>query len=290
MKIHLIENKLDRLEKLFPEVMKIISDTLKNKEIQKHLFSAVTEYKRLKTDILFELRNESIYSIDNKYQKKLRERLQKLTIHGDHNLPTEFLEGLNKEAKIHLMRFLGPELSHKQEEIMLDEIHAHFSTLEYVSNKIQTSILILNKESIPKILHKFVDEIRECLAFERYLATSILLRSTFEIAIEDLCKENKLDNLSETDFWNVKSRFWDNIIRKGHINSYDHISIQQISLLEKIDLLCLLEKFEPFNNDCHSLRKKTNPIIHGKINLDYYEVERLTNKTFQLIYSLYEAN
>lgn len=290
MKINLLQKRLERLEELFPKVIQELATYSNENNNEDIKFDTLYEYKRIKTDILLDLKDESVFSIENKYLKQVREKLQRLSIYGDPNLSDEILEILSEKDRFQLFRLLGPELSSKKEDELLDEFHSWYSGYDYTWNKLHTNLLIIKAGVFPASLERFVSEIRECLAFNRYLAAAALLRTTLEIAIEDLCKINHLDDLRDTTNWNEKSTFWQNMIRKERVESLDKISLDLVTLQYQIDLLCLIDKFKSLQNECHEVRKVTNQLIHGKLTLGKPEAMKLTHRTFQLIHQLYEVN
>lgn len=290
MKINLLQKRLNRLEELFPKVIEEIFKSNYDENDSDLEFKNLLEYKRIKTDILLDLKDENVFSIENKYLKQLREKLQRLSIYGDPNFPVDVLEEMDRQSRFRILQLLGPELSSKKEDELLDEFHSWYSGYDYTWNKLHTNLLIIKAGVFPSSLTRFVNEIRECLAFNRYLAAAALLRTTLEIAVEDLCKINHLDDLSDASHWNEKSTFWDNMIRKEKVESLDKISLDRVTLQYQIDLLCLIDKFKPLQNECHEVRKVTNQLIHGKLTLGKPEAMTLTHRTFQLIHELYEVN
>jgi hypothetical protein len=297
LKLHILQKRIETLEELYPKITSWFVQVLEEQEEQNkkapesdEFNKLVYKYRETKGKILLDLMDESVFSIENEFLASLRKKLQKLTIHGDPNIPDKFLDGDHDAVKKLLLDLLKPEIPHEKHRELADEFNDTYSGYNYIYNKARTNLLIIKAGTIPESLERYIDEIRECLALWKYLAASTLLRTTLEISVQDLCHKNNLDNKTETNLWNQKLDFWDDRLREEKIAKRDEWDLDKITLFDQIELLCIMDKFIPIQDECHALRKRTNKAIHNEINIDKQLAMELSHRTFQLIHELYEAN
>ncbi|GEM_PF-778172 len=292
MKLRILQNRIERLEELFPKILEGLKKyhELGEEGISDKDGGYLVEYKKTKGKILLDLMQESVFSIENEYLSGLREKLQKLTIHGDPNIPESFLNEADEKFKKAFLKFLEPEFPDAKLEELADDYRMSFSEYDYVWNKVRANLLVIKAGVIPESLERYIKEIRECLALWKHLAAATLLRTTMEISIQDLCVKNKLDDQTETKLWNKKLDFWDDRLRENKITERNEWNLSKITLMDQIDLLCMMDKFSSLQEECHTLRKRTNEVIHNEIEIDKKLAMELSHRTFQLIHELYEAN
>lgn len=292
LKLRILQKRVERLEELFPKILEGLKKyhELGEEGISDKDGEYLIEYKKTKGKILLDLMQESVFSIENEYLSGLREKLQKLSIHGDPNIPESFLNEADEKFKKAFLLFIEPEFPDGKLEELADDFRMSFSEYDYVWNKVRANLLVIKAGTVPESLERYMKEIRECLSFWRYLAAATLLRTTLEITVEDLCTKNKLDDLSDSTNLNDKFDFWRGMLDKENIESLTQTDINRLSLKYQIDLLCSITKFSSQFEVCHILRKETNAVIHNEIELDRKLAMDLTHRTFQLIHELYEAN
>jgi len=297
LKLNILQKRIERLEELYPKITERLVQIFENENNPKEKVydsdkfnDLVYEYRDTKGKILLSLIEESVFNIEHEYLAQLRKKLQKLTLHGDPNIPDRFLDGEHEALKKLLLDLLEPEIPHEEHRELADEFNDTYSGYNYIYNKARTNLLIIKAGAIPQSLERYIKEIRECLALWKYLAATTLLRTTLEISVQDLCSKNDLDDLGNTNNWDRKSKFWEDLIDQGKINSRSDIDLKNITLFHQIDLLCLKDKFIQLQSECHDLRKRTNEVIHDEVNLDKKLAMELTHRTFQLIHELYESN
>lgn len=297
LKLHILQKRIETLEELYPKItswfVQILDDQeeLHKKAPESEEFNKlVYKYRETKGKILLDLMDESVFSIENEFLASLRKKLQKLTIHGDPNIPDKFLDEDHEAIKKLLLDLLKPEIPHEKHRELADEFNDTYSGYNYIYNKARTNLLIIKAGVIPESLERYIKEIRECLALWKYLAAATLLRTTMEISIQDLCVKNKLDDQTETKLWNKKLDFWDDRLREEKITERDEWNLSKITLMDQIDLICMMDKFSSLQDECHTLRKSTNEVIHNEVKIDKKLAMELTHRTFQLIHELYENN
>lgn len=297
MKLRILQKRIETLEELYPKITRGLVQIFENSDEPKQKMAnsdefndMVYKYRDTKGKILMDLMNESVFRIENEYLAQLRKKLQKLTIHGDPNIPDEFLDDDHEALRRLLLDLLKPEIpDSKIEELALD-YRMSFSEYDYVYNKMRANLLVIKAGTIPESLERYIDEIRECLALWRHLAATILLRTSLEISIQDLCQQNGLDDKDDTNLWNQKLDFWEDRLREEKIDSRLEWDLNRITLENQINLLGLMDKFSPHLTESHELRIELNKIVHNEIDLDRKVSIDLTHRTFQLIHELYEAN
>src|SRR5690606_33063529 len=83
-----------------------------------------------------------------------------------------------------------------KDELSLDELndladlhfHDWFSHYEYVSGMLEAGALVARVEATPPELDAFLQEVRQCYAFQQYLAVCALCRTAIEITLRHLVR------------------------------------------------------------------------------------------------------
>lgn len=74
----------------------------------------------------------------------------------------------------------------ESDKVVSDEFYASFSGGEYVENKMLAGSIIVQLAQAPEHLERVVSEIRECFAYQRYMAVAVLCRTAIEIVLRDI--------------------------------------------------------------------------------------------------------
>lgn len=248
-----LKQKIDRLQKLYPRAIdEILSEDLGTTP-------NVDDYKNLKKEILLSHFDYPIHTMDSKYFSDLRKRLQKLTLNGDRFLPVVDSKETKKAGAIKILNdILEIELTPEEYKKYGDKyFHDWFSGEEYAGALIKSHLLILKTGRIPKKLGYFVDEIRNCYAFQRYTAAFTLCRTLLEIAVVNIFESNKLHCYDLFSADPTIEYFESN---KSSVKAIDKFVP---NLFYRIKILAKLTKFEKLETQLHNVRILGNSIIHG---------------------------
>lgn len=148
------------------------------------------------------------------------------------------------------------------EEILLPQ----WSHLDYIDNMIQFKHMILKVGELPPNLNDYVRELKECFAFDRYLAVVVLCRTILEIALVDI----------DHQLWMQKHN-----IKKVHREE----TAEKKNLAKRIQDLTSGE----LNKQMHWIRERTNVCIHGKTDSKNLGALKIMEETFKAVVKLYET-
>lgn len=173
-------------------------------------------------------------------------------------------------ANSSIEEFLKGDLNESDiENLGSDLFYSWFSHYEYIEGLFEIGSLIISCGKIPSNLSRFVEEARHCYTFQQYIAVFSLCRTILEVCIKDITTNCKI--LPE-DSENVKQ-----------------MASRTPELNDLINKLC--DEFTFFNvirNQLHSVRKKTNSIIHGTRLVNKKEAKEVLKETVLVIHQLYE--
>lgn len=276
-----LQNQINRMEDLYSQIIDdLFSDSGVNLEV-------VDEYKSIKKDILLSLYNEPVHNTEDKYFPNVREALQRLTLDGDPFLPANITTENDNVRQFHndFNKLLDVDLSDELKQLASDEFYSWFSGEEYIQDKIKGQLLILQSERLPEYLTDYVNEIRECFTFQRYIAAFVLCRTVFEIAIRDLTHKNQL--LKENSkHWNLVKDFIANQLEKNNRSLEKYLPTLEVY----IELLSCIPSFQQYKNEMHELRAQGNSVIHANKIVGRTECQKMVRDTFWLTHKLYEVN
>lgn len=276
-----LQTKINRMETLYLQL-------LENLKLGGDFNSEdLDEYRTLKKEILLSLIDEPIHHTESSYFPEVRRVLQKLTLEGDPYLPAhldthdkdviEFLKAIRSDLDI--------DLSEEIEQLASDEFYSWYSGEQYVLEKIKGQLLILQSERLPQYLSDFVYEIRECFAFQRYIAAFVLCRTVFEIAVRDLTQKRRLLTENSKD-WNYVKDYVAQQLENNNRTLEKYLPTLEVY----IDLLSHVPPFENFKQKMHELRIEGNRVIHANKTVGKSESQKMIKDTFWLIHKLYEVN
>jgi len=139
---------------------------------------------------------------------------------------------------------------------------------EYIQGIYEIGALTLSCGEIPEYLSRYVQEARQCYAFQQCNAVFSLCR-VMEICIKDIATKC---NILPTDVHNIR-----------------HMASRSTELYSLIDQLCdNFTVFDAVRNRLHTIRKATNPIIHGNRRVRGKEAKQMLKETLLTIHHLYE--
>ena len=171
-----IEGKVRRLL----ELDKVITEGIKDSD-KTRIVGNIEEYINLKREIKLFSASNPLINIPELKDTKLQRIIQKLTAG----------ERLEKNESIffwNLLEAIEDDLDFDEmEEIAQEIFFPSFSHYDYVRGIFEIGSLVLNFKQLPTFLKDYINEAKQCYAFQQYLAVCSLCRSILEIAAKDIC-------------------------------------------------------------------------------------------------------
>lgn len=236
------EAKLKRqLNELSELLERLISILFEKDGIEGEYNEILENYKQQRAEILLELTKD--YKIPRISDPVIRGELQDFLKHGDklNSAAKKSTEpGIRNFAKV-MAEQLRPEF----DPVILDDLasehlYSWFSGTDYVIRMIETGTIVIKNIDFPEKLESLVNELRQCLIFERYFAAGIMLRTIVEVAVDDILNQKYQDEEFDT-------------------------------LEKKLDFLEGRSAFRRPASILNAFRKQMNEFVHG---------ERLINKKY----------
>lgn len=156
------------------------------------------------------------------------------------------------------------------EEIGARELYSWISHIEYASGLFKAGALIVNCDSLPSNLGTFLDEARQCFAFQQYNAVCALCRAMLDISVKDVATT------------------------RGILQRDDHTVVQLArrrheSLRDLINAITHRPEFAHLRDQLHEIRISTNPVVHGGRAADEDSAIRTLRDALKVIHKLYEV-
>lgn len=157
----------------------------------------VYEYGALKAEILLKL--TAPYKVPQIADPALRCELKTFLKDGDAFITNLKRDGFNKETIKSFEKLLQPQFEDERlEEIAQDLFLVWFNQYDYVYGLLDTATIIIKNIDFPDKLHSLINEVRQCVVFQNYLAAGIMLRTITEVAVNDILQKN-FESLDEYD-------------------------------------------------------------------------------------------
>lgn len=194
------EAKLKRqLNELSELLEKIIWILFEKKEVDGEYTELLQSYKQQKAEVLFELTKS--YKIPRISDPVLRRELQDFLKHGD-----RIIYAAKKSTDQTLRNFakvmgdqLKPEFDpNRLDDLASDHFYSWYSGTNYVERMIETGTIVIKNIDFPEKLESLINELRQCLIFENYLAAGIILRTIVEVAVDDILNQKFQDQKFDT--------------------------------------------------------------------------------------------
>ncbi len=142
--------------------------------------SLVSEFRDTKISVLKKFSESSIVENVDDETRQILDRVQRefptdnIISHFDNNTGTDssFFELSWEEA----------------DEIGSDLLYSWISHYEFVRDLFKVNTLIF-QATIPTVLRQYINEVRNCFAFQQYNATISLCRTILEAAAKDICEK-----------------------------------------------------------------------------------------------------
>ncbi len=225
----------------------------------------VDEYRELKKTIKIDLMQNPVISIPDINDKFAREVLQKVS--SNQALPGEKAFHGNTLEEYFLDELDDADI----EQLGMDLFYSWFSHYEYVEGLYNIGSLILSVSRIPEYLLNFIDEARQCFAFQRYTAVYSLCRTIIEIVVRDICVKHGL-------------------VQGPTVKEKPLKFFEPPELREMIVEICRLPKYKPLKERLDKIRVNANFLIHGNCTATSKEAKDLFSETLGVIQELYKQD
>ena len=156
----------------------------------------------------------------------------------------------------------------------------HISIIEDLR---KAGALIIKSDSEPENFGRIISTIRECFAFQQYLAVAALCRTALEVVLRDLYQKLGFTT-KKTPEHAIAKTYFDEIKRltgKAYPNQFDP------SPRDLRYLICRLPEFEEFKEDLDTLYGDLSRIVHGSSTVNKIKSEEYMKETFWIIHEMY---
>jgi hypothetical protein len=181
----------------------------------------VHEYRSLKAEVLLQLTGTK--TVPTITDPALRSELKDFLKDGDEFITRLKRAGVDKKLIKGFEDLFEPEFGLQREDEVAEEVFlSWFSQYDYVRRMLDTATIVIKNIDFPEKLHALINEVRQCVIFQNYLAAGIILRTIAEVAVDDILEKNydlqtNQDLSGKMDFLEHKSRF---SIPAGVLDSY----------------------------------------------------------------------
>ena len=246
-------NKVIRLK----ELDKLIIEALAKKEIEQ-FGKYLTEFHNLKQQVQKYILEHPVIDLPDIDEPDTRSLIQKIA------------SGIPFQVEIALQGFpfLGKLDEVDIEELGSDLFYSWFCGDDYIRGLCEVGAVVISCGEIPSNLTKFVDEARDCYAFQKYNAVFSLCRTILEVCIKDFAATYKF---IPSDYSNVRQ-----------------LKYRNPDLNELINQLCDMRIFKGVHNQLHKIRRETNFFIHGNRIVKKQEAKKMLKDTLSAVHKLYE--
>ncbi len=269
-------SKVDRLKELEQSFGHSINKVNEEGSALDQAMEHLVEWIRVKKQIRFASLGTSVFCIPGSENKEVRTIIQKINL-GE-KLPFEKIFSGTAFEELFDTELNDDEITRLEPDVF----YSWFSGYDYVKELYSVGAVIAGVGDLPSSLSAFVDELRLCYVFQRYLAIYTLCRTVLEITISDLYKKNNLSDPESENHTRVKEL----ILRtdqKFRFPKYD------ATLYQMTKMLTTLHSYGHLRHTLDDIREKTNPLVHGNLDVRGGKPEEIIRVTLQAVHDLYEV-
>lgn len=169
----------------------------------------------------------------------------------------------------------------------MKHFHSWYGAGEYIDGMLEIGPLIARAEDLPAELKGFVHELRQCYAFQQYLAVCVLCRTCIEIALRHICElEGFFD--PESDKYSITQSY---LATKAKAEGYRNRKVVDDYLAEPRDTRHLLSTIPNFKKKVSKLSElygDLSRIVHGSLPSKKKSAREFARETIDLLHELYE--
>lgn len=264
--------RLKELEESFGHALKKVKEDAR---LLDQAWGHLGEWIRVKKQIRLATLETSVLLIPGSVNKEARTIIQKIKL-GE-KLPFEKMFNGTAFEELFENELDDDEISCLESEVF----YSWFSGYDYVKELYSVGTLIAGVGDLPSNLSMFVDELRLCYVFQRYLAVYALCRAVLEISIRDIYKKNDLDDPKSENRIRAKELISQTDPKFRFPNS-------DPTLYQMIKMLTTLHLYEHMGDRLDDIRENTNPLVHGNIDVGGGKPTEIIRETLQAVHDLYE--
>lgn len=204
--------------------------------------------------------------------------------------PDYISESINKlqgEIRSEVMELMSTDAEFEDYEtddkLTMDVLYNVFNPYIYISDLRKAGVLIITSDAEPENFSRVTSTIKECYAFQQYLAVAVLCRTAIEIALKDLY--NKLGFTTKKSPENSIAKQYFNELRKKSRKTYPNEF--DPSPRDLRNLICKLPEYEKFEENLDNMYGNLSRIVHGSMVINKEKSEYYMKETFWLIHEMY---
>ena len=269
-------SKVDRLKELEESFSHSLNEAKEDACTLNQAVGHIVEWIKVKKQIRLATLETSVSFIPGSENKETRTIIQKINL-GE-KLPFEKIFNGTVFEELFETELNDDEISCLESDVF----YSWFSGYDYVKKLYSVGTLIAGVGDLPSSLSMFVDELRLSYVFQRYLAVYALCRAVLDITIRDVYKKNNLDDQKSENYFQVKELI-SRADPKFRFPKHDP------TLYQMIKMLTTLHSYEHLGNTLDDIREKTNPIVHGNIDVHGSKPMEIIRATLQSVHDLYEV-
>lgn len=275
-------SKVNRLSELEESFRDSLSQTQKSDNPLNQAVKYLVEWVEVKKQIKLLTFDRSVLTIPDSKNKKIRAVLQKISL-GE-QLPLEKIFSGTELEKI-----FATNLEYNEtDDLESDLFYSWFSGYDYVKELFSVGSLIVSIGDLPSSLLKFVNELRLCYVFQRYLAVYSLCRAVLEITMNDLFDKNGLDNKASQNYQQIKKHIVESEASLPKNRKFQ-FPRKAPTLYQSIKMLTNMDSYTHLEVTLNDIREKTNPLVHGDIDNHINKPLEIIRITLQSVHDLYEV-
>ena len=274
-------SKVDRLKELEKSFSHSLNINKEDDSILKQAVKHLIEWASVKKQIRLDTFDTSVSSIPGSENKEAREIIQKINL-GE-KLPFEMIFTGTAFEKLFETELHDEEI----DSLESDLFYSWFSGYDFVKELYSVGTLIASVGDLPNSLSKFVDELRLCYVFQRYLAVYTLCRAVLDITMRDVYDKNNLNDQRSKNYRQVKESI-SQADRNSPPEKKFRFPRKDPTLYQMIKMVTTMDSYKHLGGRLEDIREKTNPLVHGNIDVHKSKPMEMIRSTLQSIHELYE--
>ncbi len=269
--------RLRQIEQEFPDALSLAFD----KKDFKPLGALVEEHGQIKRSIKQHFLDSPAALLPDDASRDVRATVQRIVL--GKKLPLEEVVSDTPLSDLFDDEHTFDEL----DELAEEHFFPWYSHYEYVSGMLEVGALVARADDTPTEFGSFLQEMRQCYAFEQYLAVCVLCRTVIEIALRHLCQLEGFFDPEHQNYGITKSYYE----RKAREQNRS-FRIPEDYQMQPADLRALLDRsnhFKKFRGPISDLYADLSRIVHGNRTVSKSEAREFARDTIQLLHDLYEV-
>ena len=271
-----IISKVNRLKELEESFRHSLNEENNDDSIFEQSLGHIAEWAKVKKQIRLAKIETSISCMPGSVNKEIRTTIQKIKL-GE-KLPFEKIFNGTVFEELFETELCDGEINHLEPNLF----YSWFSGYDYVKALYEVGTIITGVDDLPSNLSMFVDELRLCYVFQRYLAVYTLCRTVIDITLRDVYKKNNLNDQKSENYIRVKE-----LISRADPNF--RFPNHDPTLYQMIKMVTSLHPYGHLGYTLDDIREKTNHIVHGDIDVQGYHSTEIIRTTLQSLHDLYEV-